>query len=75
MESSYKLTFFHVAKRIKEYNFTEDQLDREYLRKMAVNVGIEFYALTGPYDFADKILRLWHRHFKKKGLLERILRR
>jgi hypothetical protein len=42
---------------------------------MAVNVGIDFYALTGPYDFADEILRLWHKNFKKKGILERIFKK
>jgi hypothetical protein len=74
-KTSYHLIFFHVGKKINEKSFTEDQLDREYLRKLAVNVGIEFYALTGPYDFADEILRLWHKHFKKKTLLERLFRK
>ncbi len=73
-KSTYKLSFFHVGEKIKELVFFENQLDREFLRKMAVNVGINFYALSGPYDFADEILRLWHKHFKKKGLIERILK-
>jgi len=51
---------------------TKAQLDREFLRKVAVNTGIEFYALTGPYDVADEILNQWHDHFEKKGFLRRI---
>ena len=74
-KSVYRMSFFHVGEKIKELTFTESQLDREFFRKMAINVGIDFYALTGPYDFADEILRHWHKHFKKKGLLERMFKR
>ncbi|MFX0084472.1 MAG: hypothetical protein ACFFAU_02260 [Candidatus Hodarchaeota archaeon] len=74
-KTGYHLTFFHIGKKINELSFTEDQLDREYLRKLAVKVGIEFYALTGPYDFADEILRIWHKHFKKKSLLEKLFKK
>ncbi|MFX0015688.1 MAG: hypothetical protein ACFFB2_12200 [Promethearchaeota archaeon] len=72
-KEGYRLTFFNVATKLKTIEITESQLDREYLRKMAVNSGIEFYALTGPYDCSDEILRKWHKHFKKKGLLRRLL--
>ena len=74
IKTGYKLTFFHVGQKIKEFEIIEDQIDREYLRKMEIKIGIEFYALTGPYDFADELLRIWHKHYKKKGLLERILK-
>lgn len=69
----YQLTFFNVSEKIKVAEISESQLDREYLRKLAVNTGIEFYALTGPYDCSDEILRQWHKHFKKKGFLQKLL--
>ena len=72
-KEGYRLTFFNVGKKLKVIEINESQLDREYLRKLAVNAGIEFYALTGPYDCSDEILRQWHKHFKKKGLLRRLL--
>ncbi len=75
VKTNYYLTFFHEGDKINEKTFTENQLDREYLRKIAVNIGIEFYALTGPYDFADEVLRLWHKHYKKKGLLQRLFKK
>ncbi len=69
----YQLTFFKMGSKLKTISIEENQLDREYLRKMAINAGIDFYALTGPYDVADEILRQWHKHFKKTGLLRRLL--
>ncbi|MFX1507000.1 MAG: hypothetical protein ACFFDC_12925 [Promethearchaeota archaeon] len=71
-KEGYRLTFYNVGEKIKTVQITESQLDREYLRKVAVNTGIEFYALTGPYDCSDEILRQWHKHFKKKGFLNRL---
>ncbi len=71
-KEGYRLTFFNVGRKLKTIEFTESQLDREYLRKLSVNVGIEFYALTGPYDCSDEILRQWHKHFKRKGFLQRL---
>ncbi|UCG03174.1 MAG: hypothetical protein JSW11_04125 [Candidatus Heimdallarchaeota archaeon] len=73
IKEGYRLTFFNLGNKIKTFIITESQLDREYLRKLSVNTGIEFYALTGPYDCSDEILRQWHKHFKKKGLLQRFL--
>lgn len=73
VKEGYRLTFFNVNKRLKIVEITESQLDREYLRKLSINVGIEFYALTGPYDCSEEILRQWHKHFKKKGFLQRFL--
>ena len=72
-KEGYRLTFFNVGEKIKVVKISESQLDREYLRKLAVNTGIEFYALTGPYDCSDEILRQWHKHFKKKGFFQRLL--
>ena len=72
LKEGYRLAFFNVGGKIKTVEITESQLDREYLRKLAVNTGIEFYALTGPYDCSDEILRQWHKHFKKKGLMSRL---
>ncbi len=72
-KKGYHLTFFKMGSKLKTITIEENQLDREYLRKLAVNAGIDFYALTGPYDVADEILRQWHKHFKKKGLLRRLL--
>ncbi|MHA2293813.1 MAG: hypothetical protein ACXACK_16750 [Candidatus Hodarchaeales archaeon] len=71
--NGYKLVFFQLGQKIKTFSITENQIDREYLRKMAVNVGINFYALTGPYDVADEILRQWHKYFEKKGFFSRFL--
>ena len=71
-KEGYKLNFYNQEKKIQSINITEAQLDREFLRKVAVNTGIEFYALTGPYDVADEILNQWHEHFKKKGLFKRL---
>ena len=73
-ETGYELTFYKANTRLKAVKITEAQLDREFLRKLAVNVGIEFYALTGPYDCADAILRQWHQNFKKKGFLQRLFK-
>lgn len=73
IKEGYRLTFFNVGKKIRIVEITESQIDRDYLRKLAVNTGIEFYALTGPYDCSDEILRQWHKHFKKKGFLHRFL--
>lgn len=71
-EEGYRLTFFDVGKKLKTVSISENQIDRESLRKIAVNAGIEFYALTGPYDCSDEILRQWHKHFKRKGLLGKL---
>ncbi|UCE12239.1 MAG: hypothetical protein JSV04_08530 [Candidatus Heimdallarchaeota archaeon] len=71
-EGGYQLTFFDVGKKLKTVNITEDQIDREYLRKLSVKAGVNFYALTGPYDCSDEILRQWHKHFKKKGFFGRL---
>ncbi|MFX0125170.1 MAG: hypothetical protein ACFFAE_16175 [Candidatus Hodarchaeota archaeon] len=72
IKEGYRLTFFNVNKKIKTLEITETQLDREYLRKLSVNAGIEFYALTGPYDCSEEILRQWHKHFRKKGFFQRL---
>ena len=72
IKEGYSLTFFNVGRKIKTVEITESQIDREYLRKLSVNAGIEFYALSGPYDCSDAILRHWHEHFEKKGLLQRL---
>jgi hypothetical protein len=71
----YNLEFYQSMTKIKTISITEAQLVRQYLHKLAINVGINFYALTGPYDCADEILRQWHKHFKKKGWLERLFNR
>ena len=70
--SGYELVFFRSTDKIKTVNLQELQLDRHYLHKLAVNVGIEFYALTGPYDCADEILRQWHENFKEKGFFQKL---
>ena len=70
--SGYELVFFQSSNKVKTVAITERQLDRHYLHKVAVSIGIEFYALTGPYDCADAILRQWHKNFEKKGFLQRI---
>ena len=75
IDEGYELIFYQAITRIKTFHITEAQIDRQYLHKIAVNVGIDFYALTGPYDCADKILRQWHKHFKKKSWKERLFRR
>lgn len=72
INEGYKLTFFNQERKIRSENITEAQLDREFLRKIAVSSGIEFYALTGPYDVADEILNQWHENFKRKGLFSRL---
>ncbi len=72
IKEGYRLTFFNVGKKIKTVEITESQIDREYLRKLSVNAGIEFYALSGPYDCSDAILRQWTKHFEKKGFLQRL---
>ncbi|MFX0052538.1 MAG: hypothetical protein ACFE8U_14740 [Candidatus Hermodarchaeota archaeon] len=69
----YKITFFNITRKLKTIEISEAQLDRQYLHKISINAGIEFYALTGPYDTADEILRQWHKHFEKKGFLRRLL--
>ena len=68
----YELTFFDSGEKMKTVQVTEAQIDRQYLYKMVINVGIDFYALTGPYDCADEILRVWHKHFKPRSFLERL---
>ncbi len=75
IKGGYNLVFYQTMTKIKTISITEAQLDRQFLHKMAVNVGINFYALTGPYDCADEILRQWHKHFKKKGWKQRIFGR
>ncbi len=75
IETGYELIFYQAITRIKTIHITEAQIDRQFLHKVAVNVGIDFYALTGPYDCADEILRQWHKHFKKKRWIDRIFGR
>ena len=70
--SGYELAFFKSINKIKTAFIQEQQLDRQYLHKIAVDAGIEFYALTGPYDCADEILRQWHRNFKEKGFFQKL---
>ena len=70
--SGYELIFFQSSTKLKTVIISERQLDRHYLHKTAVGIGIEFYALTGPYDCADEILRQWHKNFENKGFLQRI---
>ena len=70
--TGYELVFFQSSNKVKTVTITERQLDRHYLHKVAVSIGIEFYALTGPYDCADEILRQWHENFENKGFLQRI---
>jgi len=70
--SGYELVFFQASKMIKNVAISERQLDRHYLHKIAVGIGIEFYALTGPYDCADEILRQWHKNFEDKGFFQRL---
>ena len=36
------------------------------LRELAVKSGIEFYALSGPYDAADELIRQYKKNFEKK---------
>ncbi|MFX0174410.1 MAG: hypothetical protein ACFE9L_21235 [Candidatus Hodarchaeota archaeon] len=74
-DGGYKITFFNMTRKLKTIEISEAQLDRQYLHKVSINAGIEFYALTGPYDTADEILRQWYTHFEKKGLLSRLLGR
>ena len=70
--SGYELEFFQSSTKIKTVTISEKQLDRHYLHKIAVSIGIEFYALTGPYDCADEILRRWHKNFEERGFLQRL---
>jgi hypothetical protein len=70
--SGYDLVFFQSSNKVKTVAISERQLDRHYLHKIAVSIGIEFYALTGPYDVADEILRQWHKNFEDKGFLQRL---
>ena len=69
--SGYELVFFQSSTKLKTVSISEKQLDRHYLHKIAVGIGIEFYALTGPYDCADEILRQWHKNFENKGFFQR----
>jgi len=70
----YSLTFYKEGQQLSKIIITEDEIDRESLRKIAIKSGIsEWYSLSGPYDLADEILRVWHRNFKKKSVLKRIL--
>ncbi|MFW9853749.1 MAG: hypothetical protein ACFFFG_01720 [Candidatus Thorarchaeota archaeon] len=71
----YQFELFRSGHRIKSFQVTEADFTRENLRKTAANSGIEFYALSGPYDMADEILRQWKKHFQKKGFLQRLLRK
>ena len=75
IKGGYKLVFYQSIKKIKTITITEAQLDRQFLHKVTVNVGINFYALSGPYDCADEILRQWHRHFKRKSWKQRLFGR
>ena len=70
--SGYELVFFQSSTKKKKVVIREDQLDRHYLHKIAVSIGIEFYALTGPYDVADEILRQWAKNFEDRGFLQKI---
>ena len=72
IDSGYSLDFFHEGKKLKRIQISNQDINRETLRRLAINIGIEFYALSGPYDAADEILRQWHKHFKEKGILKRI---
>jgi hypothetical protein len=71
----YELTFYNSGEKMKTVQITEAQLDRQYLYKLVINVGIDFYALTGPYDCADEILRVWHKYYKPRSFLERLFGR
>lgn len=71
-DTGYSLVIFHESEKLVTLSLTNQDINREILRKYAVNSGIEFYALSGPYDAADEILRQWHRHFKEKSILKRI---
>ena len=70
--SGYELVFFQSSTKIKTVTVNEKQIDRHYLHKIAVSIGIEFYALTGPYDVADEILRQWQKNFEGKGFFQRL---
>jgi hypothetical protein len=70
--TGYELVFSQASSKVKTVIISEKQLDRHYLHKIAVSIGIEFYALTGPYDVADAILRQWHANFEDRGFLHRI---
>jgi hypothetical protein len=74
IKEGYRLTFFNTTRKLKTIEISEAQLDRQYLHKISINAGIEFYALTGPYDAADEILRQWEKHFEKKGFFSRIFK-
>jgi hypothetical protein len=68
----YDLVFYKENTKLRTATISEAQLSRQALHKIAVNTEINFYALTGPYDCADEILRQWNKHFKKRSWLERI---
>jgi len=70
--SGYELVFFQSSTKVKTVIISEQQLSRHYLHKVAVSIGIEFYALTGPYDCADAILRQWQKNFEDRGFLQRL---
>ena len=72
IENGYSLVIFREDKRLKKIILSEQDINREILRKHAINIGIEFYALSGPYDAADEILRQWHKYFNKKSFLKRL---
>ena len=67
IEEGYELIFYRAITRVKTIHITEAQIDRQYLHKVAVNVGIEFYALTGPYDCADEYYVSGIKTSKRKG--------
>ncbi|WP_455463871.1 hypothetical protein [Candidatus Hodarchaeum mangrovi] len=70
----YSLTFYKEGQQLSKIMITEEEINRESLRKVAINSGInDWYSLSGPYDVADEILRVWHRNYKKKSFLKRIL--
>jgi hypothetical protein len=71
----FRLELFSSSTKIRSFQVSEEQFTRETLRKVAANSGIEFYALSGPYDMADEILKQWKKNFQKKGFLQRLLKR
>lgn len=72
ISGGYELAFYNSGEKMKDVQVTEAQIDRQFLYKLVINVGIDFYALTGPYDCADEILRVWHKNFKPRSFLERL---
>ena len=73
-DNGYKLTFFQESIKLKAFEINEYQINREYLRKISIKAGIEFYALSGPYDSADEILIQWKKNFEKKGFFQRLFK-